>query len=107
MALLTPVQITRAGVVSTLAACSGGGDTYLNTNKPELEFNNGSGADITVYAAIYADGQTIVQGRSWVIAAGTRKRIAPMTSPYENPADRKCSLTYSGVTSLSLGLFYR
>lgn len=105
MALLTVVPIVRAGTVITLTAAAAGGDTYDNTLAPRLEINNGSGSPITVYAAIYADGQTIVQGRNWVIAAGTRVRIAPMPGNYTNPSNQQVSLTYSGVTTLTVGVF--
>lgn len=106
MALLTPQQVTRAGTVITLTAAAAGGDTYDNTNAPQLEVNNGSGAPIDVWAAIYADGQAIVQGRKWTIAAGARERIAAMPGQYTNPADGKVSLTYSGVTTLTVGVSY-
>lgn len=106
MALLTPVQITRAGTTITLVAAAAGGDTYDNANAPTLEINNASGSPITVYAAIYADGQTIIQGRAWAIAAGARVRIAAMTGQYSNPANGQVSLTYSGVTTLTVGVHY-
>ena len=105
MAVLTVTPITRAGTTITLVAASAGGDTYDNSTAPRLEVNNGSGSPITVYAAIYADGQTIVQGRAWVIAAGARVRIAAMPGNYTNPADGKVSLTYSGVTTLTVGVY--
>lgn len=107
MATLTPVQITRAGVaVTTLTAAAAGGDVYDNSSSPYLEFLNSSGGAITVYAAMYVDGQTIVQGRSWSVGAGVRLRIAPNGSSYTNPADGRVSLTYSGVTTFFVGVFY-
>jgi hypothetical protein len=107
MATLTPVNITRAGVtVTTLTAAAAGGDVYDNSNNPYMEFLNSSGGSITVYAAIFADGQTIVQGRSWAIAAGARVRIAPNGASYTNPANGQVSLTYSGVTTFFVGVFY-
>lgn len=106
MALLTVTPITRQGVdVTTLVAASAGGDTYPNASSPYLEINNGSGSPITVYAAIYADGQTVVQGRSWAIPAGKRYRIQPMPTNYNNPADNTVSLTYSAVTTVTVGVF--
>lgn len=106
MALLTPQQVTRAGTTITLVAASAGGDTYDNASAPILEVNNASGATITIYAAIYVDGQTIIQGRAWPIVSGARVRIAAMTGQYSNPADGKVSLTYTGVTTLSVGVSY-
>ena len=107
MATLTPVNITRAGVtVTTLTAAAVGGDVYSNANSPYLEFLNSSVGEITVYAAIYADGQTIVQGRSWAIPAGARVRIAANGSAYTHPTTGMVSLTYSGVTTFFVGVFY-
>jgi hypothetical protein len=106
MATLTVTPITRAGVtVTTLTAAAAGGDVYDNSASPYLEFLNSSGAPITVYAAMYVDGQTIVQGRSWSIGAGARVRILPNGSSYTNPNDGRCSLTYSGVTTFFVGVF--
>jgi hypothetical protein len=106
MALLTPIAVTRAGVdITTLNAASAGGDTYNNATSPDLEVLNGSGAPITVYAAVYVDGQTIAQGRAWAIPAGKRYRIQAMPGNYTNPADGLVYLTYSAVTSLSVGVF--
>jgi hypothetical protein len=106
MATLTVTPITRAGVVvTTLTAAAVGGDVYPNASSPYLEFLNSSGADITVYAAVYVDGQTIVQGRAWVIAAGARVRILPNGSSYTHPSTGMVSLTYSGVTTFSVGVF--
>ncbi len=106
MATLVPTQVTRAGVTETLSSAAVGGDVYDNSNSPELVILNGSGAPITLYAAVYADGQTIVQGRSWTIGAGLRVRIAPMTAVYNNPSNGFVSLTYSAVTTVTIGLYY-
>lgn len=106
MATLTVTPITRAGVaVTTLTAAAAGGDVYDNSASPYMEFLNSSGGAITVYAAAYYEGQTVVQGRSWSVGAGVRLRITPNGSNYTNPADGKCSLTYSGVTTFFVGVF--
>jgi hypothetical protein len=59
-----------------------------------------------MYAALYVDGQTIVQGRSWTVGAGVGLKIAPMSSSYNNPANGRVSLTYSDVTTVTIGVFY-
>ena len=106
MATLVPLQATRAGVSRALVAASVAGDTYDNTSSPYVEINNGSGASITVYAAIYVDGQTIIQGRSWAVGAGVGLKIAPMGSNYNDPATGRVSLTYSAITTVTIGVFY-
>lgn len=106
MATLTPTQITRTGIADTLTAAAAGGDVFTNTSREWLEINNGGGSSITLYAAFVADGTTIVQGKSWTIANGTRQKIGPFpTSPY-NDSSNRVSLTYSGVTTVTVGVFY-
>lgn len=106
MANLSVQQLTRAGIAGALAAAAGGGDTYDNTGEEWIEVDNGSGGAITLYAAMYVDGQTVVQGMSVSIPAGERRLIKPLPmNPYTNPANGRVSLTYSGVTSLTIGIF--
>jgi hypothetical protein len=106
MANLTIQSVTRAGIAGALAAAAGGGDTYDNTGEEWIEVNNGHSSPQTVYVALYADGQTIVQGLSYAIPNGERRLIKPLPmNPYTNPSDGRVHLTYSGVTSLTIGIF--
>lgn len=106
MANLTIQPLTRAGIAGALAAAASGGDTYDNTGTEWIEAVNGHSAEQTVYAAMYADGQTIVQGTAVPIPAGARRLIKPLPmDPYTNPADQRVHLTYSGATLLTIGIF--
>lgn len=107
MATLTPIQITRAGILVTLAAAAAGGDVFDNSlANTHIEVLNGAGVSQTVFAATYFDGISIVQGRSWVLAAGERRKIGPFTANYVDPATGRVSLTYSAVVTLTIGVFY-
>jgi hypothetical protein len=106
MANLSPATPNQAGIAGALAAASAGGDAFVPTGRTWIEFNNGSGAPITVYFALFADGITIAQGRSVSIPAGARRLIhLTNTGPYTDPADGKVKMTYSGVSSLTVGVF--
>jgi hypothetical protein len=108
MATLTPQRVVRTGngTLKSMAAASGGGDVYANTGKEWIEITNGGGAGITVYAALVVDGETIAQGKDFAVGAGETRMIAPMPPNYYNDANGRVSLTYSGVTSVTIGVFY-
>jgi hypothetical protein len=85
MANLTIQSLTRAGCIVV---------------------DNGHDSPQTVYAAMYIDGQTVVQGMSVAVPAGARRLIKPLPmNPYTNPANGRVSLTYSGATLLTIGIF--
>lgn len=108
MATLTTQAISRAGIVPTYAAAAGGGDKFTPSRDTYIHAKNGSGGSITVtivtpkntsYGAAIADIAV-------AIAAGAEKVIGPF--PYEHFADTDDGLgdiTYSGVTSLTVGVF--
>jgi hypothetical protein len=110
MALLTIQTITRSGTGLTpaLVAAAGGGDTFVNTGAQFVEINNASGAPITVTFAIpfSVEGQTI-PGKAVAIPAGQRRFIGPWPVSYYNDASTPSvlTMTYSGVTSLTVGVF--
>lgn len=108
MADITPVQLLITGnTVTTLpSAAAAGGDTYTNTGKEMPEFANSTGAPISVYAAAYYDGLTVVQGRTWSVPATGRLRIKALGSIYNDPATGKVNFTYSTHTGLTLGIYY-
>lgn len=108
MATLTPAQVVRTsnGTLDTLTAAAVGGDVYANTGREWIEILNGSGSSITLYAALVVDSETIVQGKDWVIGAGERRKIAPLPTSYYNDSNGRVSLTYSAVTSVTIGIFY-
>lgn len=106
MAALVPTQISMAGGVDTLAAAAGGGDTFLNDGRCEFEVNNGSGAPITVtfVAQSKVQGLTITNP-AVAVAAGARRKFGPFPPEIFNDASGNVSVTYSGVTSLTVGVF--
>ena len=110
MATLTAQTITRAGTIETLAAATGGGDAAPCNPDNYLKVNNGGGSAITVTLAIPANASgysSVAYANSVVsIAAGQAKLIGPLFPPvYQDPITGLCTITYSGVTSVTVGVF--
>jgi hypothetical protein len=105
MALLTVVDISRAGVVADGAAAAGGGDKFANTGKELLLVKNGSGAPITVtlVTASTSDPEGLaITDKTVVVGAGVTTAIGPFPQGIYNDADGNVNFSYSGVTSLTV-----
>lgn len=102
MAALTTLQITAAGVTDALAAAAGGGDTFVPDDRAYLEVNNASGGAITVTLAalVTASGwNSTIPANAVSVGAGVRTLIGPLSA-----ATYTGAITYSGVTSLTVGV---
>lgn len=106
MALLTATPITRSGITPALAAAGAGGDSWANSGKEFIEVNNAGGAPITVSIAIQGtvDG-VAVPARTVVVTNATRRFIGPFQPGFYNDTNGQIQLTYSGVTSVTVGVF--
>jgi hypothetical protein len=106
MADLSVQNPNEAGIAGSLVAAASGGDAFVPGGRTWVELVNGSGGAITVNFALFADGLTIAAGRSVSIPAGARRLIQLKNiGVYTDPADGKVKMTYSGVTSLTVGVF--
>lgn len=103
---LTPTQITRSGVADTLAAANVDGNYYTNSGSTWFEVLNGDASPITVSVAGVADGITVATLKQITVAAGARKKIGPFPSSPYNDANGRVQITYSSVTSVTVGAFY-
>jgi hypothetical protein len=108
LATLATQSITRAGVVPSYAAAAGGGDAFTPTKDTWLHAKNGSGGSITVTivtARTDAIGNAIADN-AIAIAAGAEKLIGPFPAEhYQDSSTGLAAVTYSGVTSLTIGAF--
>ena len=111
MAQQTIQTVNRPGVdlASVAVAAAGGGDTWLNTGGELVYLNNGSGAPITVtmpYASnVRFDGSTPT-AKTFAVPAGHAALLGPFAPGFFNdPTSGLASLTYSGVTSLTICVF--
>lgn len=112
MALLTTQVLSRSGIVPSFAAAAAGGDTFAcgNDMRDYVEVKNASGASITVtVAAVQTSLNTGIAGTvtipniSVAVAAGAQRKIGPFPAAYIN--NGIVSMTYSAVTSVTVGAF--
>ena len=105
MAVLTPVTIARAGVSEVTAAASAGGDLLPNTGKEWIEVQNAGGGAITVTINGFADGVAVAIQTVSIPATTGRKKIGPFPPSIYNNSSNQVSITYSAVTSLTIGSY--
>lgn len=109
MAALATQTIVPGGLAPSYAACAGGGDTFVPDKDTFLHVKNASGGALTVTVAVPGNERYGVATADLAVsvpAAGERM-IGPF--PSEIFADAALSgsagITYSGVTSLTIGVF--
>lgn len=107
MALLTTTVIDNPGILPALVAAAGGGDTAVPGPGVFLEVNNAGGASITVTLVTPAtvDSVLTILDRAVTVTNATRKLIRLDETLYRDPSTGLASITYSGVTSVTVGVF--
>ena len=108
MADLTLQPITKAGIVNTYAAADGAGDKILNNGRQFVHIKNGGVSPITVTLVSQVTNPsegTAAANTAIVIADATEKMIGPFNPKAYNDAEGKVNLTYSAVTSVTIGAF--
>ena len=112
MATLTTQTINRSGLTGpTFAAATGGGDAMACGPGMHIEARNASGAPITVTmvvptSRVYESGVAITSPTFSVPATNGVVRWGPVDAgTFQDPTTGLCSITYSGVTSLTVGAF--
>lgn len=91
------------GATVTPVTAAGGGDTMVGGSARFLYVNNGGGSPITVTLVTpeTVEGSLAVADRAITVTNGTF-RIIPVPSRYNNPSTGVASITYSGVTSVTV-----
>src|SRR6266545_3844613 len=107
MATLTEQVINRAGTVITPVAAAGGGDAMPCGPTNSLKVVNGGGSSITVTIAIPAGASgypnAAYTSTAVSVTNGTTKDIGPILGPlYQDPTTGLATITYSGVTSVTV-----
>lgn len=109
MATLTVNSVGRAGFRddNALVAAAGGGDKFLPSKDTFIRVNNGGGAPITVTVATPGTTYGLAVGDVSVSVTNAQSRlIGPFPAElFANPADGLADITYSGVTSVTVGVF--
>lgn len=107
MALIAYQQAKVTGTALTLSAANGGGDTMTANDRGVLVVRNGDGTSTNV-TVVVPGVDKYAQARPDVVvavAAGATTVIGPFPTDLADPADRLIDITYSKVTSLTVGAF--
>jgi hypothetical protein len=107
MAALVTQVISLPSLRPTFAACAGGGDTAVAGNDTFAVFKNASGAPITVTAVVPGNDEfgTAKPDVSIVVTNGTERYVPLRALALQDLVTGLVSFTYSGVTSLTVGVF--
>jgi hypothetical protein len=107
VALLSTQAIPTTGVAPSLSAAAGGGDTAVPGTNVFLYVNNGGGSPITVTLVTpeTVDSDLAVGDREVTVTNGTAKFIKLDSNYYRNPSTGLANITYSGVTTVTVGVF--
>lgn len=109
MTALTTQFVSQAGLQQAPIAAAGGGDSFTPGDKTWVEVTNGGGSPITVTIATYPDLSpwgTAIPDQTVVVTNGTTRKIGPLPgTQYGNPSGGAGGLTYSGVTSVTVGAY--
>lgn len=106
MATLTVQEISRSAITPSYGAAAGGGDQFPNDGRTYLHIKNGGGSSITLTIAtqLTVDGKAVADDAITVTNAQERV-VGPFPPGIYNDANGMVQLTYSGVTSVTVGAF--
>jgi hypothetical protein len=103
MAQLTVSSVTKTGVAPTFTAASVGGDSFVNDGQTVIDCNNGSGGALTV--TVVAVGKCN-QGSLHSVVVSVPSMTHEVIGPFPVARfGRNVSVTYSGVTSLTVAAY--
>jgi hypothetical protein len=106
MAQLTPQVIALAGITPTLVAAAAGGDEFVNSGRDFIHIKNGDASSMNVTinsqspCSQGSDHDVVVA----VPASTGEKFIGPFPKDRFNDASGKVQITYSAVTSVTIGI---
>lgn len=104
MATLTVQDITSAGLEPSYVSAAAQGDVFANDGKTLVHLKNGSEGAITVtIAAQNACSLGVLHDVTIALAAGKEAMAGPFVRTIYNNGSGMVALTYSGVTSLTVG----
>lgn len=106
MAALTTQSISGPSSLPTFAAASAGGDTVTPSNDSFLVVKNGSGASINVTLDVPGNDEFGNANADLVVAvAASTERYIPVRSAKLVQSNGNVNITYSAVTSVTVGVF--
>jgi hypothetical protein len=107
MAAIAQQLIDADGLTPSYVACAGGGDTVVAGSTSFVHIKNASGGSITVTLVTPGTVAGLPVGdRAVAIGAGAEAFIT-VGDEYRNPSTGRASLTYTGVTTLTIASLRR
>ena len=106
MALLTTQEISASGTTPSYASANAGGDTFNNSATTFAHYKNGSGGELTLtFASTVSNPRPGLAASNFALAipAG-QERMVWLSRKGFNNADERVSVSYSGVTSLTVAI---
>ena len=106
MATLTVQEITRSAITPIYGAAAGGGDQFANDGRTYIHIKNGGASPITLTIAtqMTVDGKAVADD-AITVTNGQERIVGPFPPGIYNDANNMVQLTYSGVTSVTVGAF--
>lgn len=106
MATLAPQTVNAAGLAASYAAATGGGDAFSPDDRTIVHVKNGGGSPITAtFATPGLVGGLAIADATGSVPAGGDRFFGPFpASLYQDPVTNLCTLTYSGVTSVTVAV---
>lgn len=106
MAKLATQQISTTGLAPTYTAASAGGDTFANNGTTMVHVKNGGTAAVTVTIdSIEKCSHGFDHDLVVTVAANGEQLIGPLdASRFNNKATGLVSMTYSGVTTVTVAV---
>lgn len=105
MALLSVQKIVKEGLAPTYAAAAVGGDQFPNNGQSFIHVKNGGSGAITVTLdSVKGCDQGFDHDLTVNVPATGERMIGPFEQSRFNNADQRVSLTYSGVTSVTIAV---
>jgi len=107
MAALATQDIRRSGTVPSMAAAAAGGDTFTPSIDTFVIVTNGGVGSITVTVDTPNEAfpDVGIAQVSVTVTAGQTKHIGPFNYDQFAQSDGTAAMTYSGVTSVTVGVF--
>ncbi len=107
MAVLTVQTLVPAtGITPTFTAAAAGGDSVSANGRVFLVVKNGGAGSVTVTATSTATVAGLaVADPTFAVAAGAEKWLGPFDGSVFGNASGNVDITYSGVTTVTVGAF--
>lgn len=106
MATLSPTKVTGlAGATPSYGSAAGGGDKFLNNGSMLLHVKNGDGSSHTVtVVSPELCSQGVEHDVTVTVGASGEKIIGPFDPVRFNDANGYANISYSAVTSVTVGV---